>query len=494
MLADITNNRATQQVGTFDKDVTVSCDSPALLTSEAWDSNADLLPTKLKLKRAMASSSSPSAGRSSSPFGSLIGSHRFAPYEAPTSPSLDLDKPLTPSLLTSPTLNAARLPQLPSSPVPLTTAARLSLDATGLSSDSLESTTSYIEPTIVSINPQQTLSIERGTVMQFGRKVKRRAVAVQAFDKVDQIHSIVMPKHAVHASRLHCIVRLQHLWQDSDTQNQSNQADIKYTLNVAVLGQNGIKINGKRWRRGATASLPVKAGQHIVLDFYSWAQTIIVTPSELTTRHTSEQPSELHDMAPADDHDHQLEELDAIDEELSPALSALSDLASSPVRTNQQLTPQPNRQTSGRALELQNELALDLPGLIASAIVFSPRSTVGVEEVCRALLREVGAMWNVLQGDNDDKSDEREDQAIEQWWQVVEQVMLNEPFFGRIDNAGLKDASGHPLLPVYFYVPDRDPSASRVEALEPFVKRVRGARTTKPVQYFWAKPSLRKNR
>jgi hypothetical protein len=38
------------------------------------------------------------------------------------------------------------------------------------------------------------------------------------------------------------------------------------------------------------------------------------------------------------------------------------------------------------------------------------------------------------------------------------------------------------------------PSASRVEALEPFVKRVRGARTSKPVRYFWAKPSLRKNR
>jgi hypothetical protein len=58
----------------------------------------------------------------------------------------------------------------------------------------------------------------------------------------------------------------------------------------------------------------------------------------------------------------------------------------------------------------------------------------------------------------------------------------------------LQDASGRPLPPYYFYIPDQDPSPDRVAALEPFVKRVRGARTKKQARYFWAKPSLKRNR
>lgn len=57
-----------------------------------------------------------------------------------------------------------------------------------------------------------------------------------------------------------------------------------------------------------------------------------------------------------------------------------------------------------------------------------------------------------------------------------------------------QDASGRPLPPYYFYIPDQDPSSDRVAALEPFVKRVRGARTKKQARYFWAKPSLKRNR
>lgn len=49
-------------------------------------------------------------------------------------------------------------------------------------------------------------------------------------------------------------------------------------------------------------------------------------------------------------------------------------------------------------------------------------------------------MWDVLNDGkgSEEQTEEREEMAVEEWWDAVEQVMSEEPFFGCIDNAGLK--------------------------------------------------------
>ncbi|KAK4046505.1 hypothetical protein OIV83_006031 [Microbotryomycetes sp. JL201] len=498
MLDDVTN-RATVVCAYDTKDAVSAVTRVHPSSDLAWD--GELLPSKLKLKRAMGESSqsragsgdantrclclgdtaascsmssSPVAGvRSSSPF----VSHRFAPYDAPTSPTADATA--KPSSDDDPTAGAS-MSAMHAHPRAIAPVAAHGKEA---AKPVASTPVTCLMPTKVYTHDQDEISLERRVAMQFGRKTRRRAVAVQPGDGVVAVHSVVMPKHAIHASRVHCIAQLK----------AHAMLFGRLALSVRVVGQNGMRLDGKRWRRGTNAVVDVAAGQLVEFDFYSWKQSIRIAPSEapMTTPVPTPAPIPARQevvLLNGDFSDSELAD-GRPNNPSSPALSALSDLASSPVRP-------PNRAMSSRAVEIQNRLSLDLPGLIASAIVFSPRSTVGVEEVCRALLREAGGMWDVLEDGrgSDEQSEEREDRAVEEWWDVVEKVMLEEPFFGRIDNAGLKDASGHPLLPAYFYVPDQDPSASRVEALEPFVKRVRGARTAKPVQYFWAKPSLRKNR
>ncbi|ORY90818.1 hypothetical protein BCR35DRAFT_299406 [Leucosporidium creatinivorum] len=440
-----------------------------------WQGQDDLLPSKLKAKRGLGSSSSPvAAGRSSSPFG--FTNSRLAPYDAPTSPSFS-------KLSTSPAPNNfSSLP--PSSP------------SFARSADLLESVVAAPEVAAVEDDDDDeplVLRLERGTMMQFGRKAKQRALPCP-----EATLPIALPKSAKNASRLHCTVKIK-------------PSTSKIVVEIRVIGQNGMKIDGKLWRAGSVAVLLVEAGAKVDLDFWGWSSVVIVAESEKKKRErtVSTRAPVIRMSSPASSAYNSLFDDTgdlSLPEELLPVASSSSSsraIPASPTHSDHSALSELSSPAhasaalpESRAEVLLGTLGLDLPGLVASQIVFSPRSTVGVEEVIKGLLREVGGMWNVLKDDkgSEDQSEEREDRAVEEWWDVVECVLREQPFFGCIDNAGLKDAAGHPLPPVYFYIPDADPSASRVEALEPFVKRVRGARTSKPVRYFWAKPSLRKNR
>lgn len=282
------------------------------------------------------------------------------------------------------------------------------------------------------------LRLERGTVMQFGRKAKRRAIPA-----TETTLPIMLPKSAKNASRLHCTARIVN-------------TEVNLVVEIRVLGMNGMKIDGKLWKAGSVAVLPVAAGAKLDLFFWGWSSTVIVAESELVDQPIPAQRSNKV-SAPSSIYHGEEGDLSLAEEILlvassssaapsvaaphSPAHSALSALTSSPAHAAGPLR-------SSRAEALLASLSLDLSGLVASQIVFSPRATVGVEEVVKGLLREVGGMWDVLNDGkgSEDQSEEREDRAVEEWWDVVEQVLQEQPFFGCIDNAGLKVRSWSLLL------------------------------------------------
>lgn len=273
-------------------------------------------------------------------------------------------------------------------------------------------------------------------MMQFGRKAKQRAVPCP-----ETTLPIALPKSAKNASRLHCTVKIK-------------PSTSKLVVEIRVLGQNGMKIDGKLWRAGSVAVLPLEAGAKLDLDFWGWSSVIIVAESERKDkreRTISARAPTIRMSSPASsacffDDTGDL----SLPEDLLPAASSSSSALAIPASP----TPSDHSALSelsspahpsaalpeSRAETLLGTLGLDLAGLVASQIVFSPRSTVGVEEVIKGLLREVGGMWDVLDDGkgSEDQSEEREDHAVEEWWDVVECVLREEPFFGCIDNAGLK--------------------------------------------------------
>lgn len=291
-----------------------------------------------------------------------------------------------------------------------------------------------------------TLRLERGTTLQFGRKAKKMSKLDPSTIKGTTI-AILLPASAKNASRIHSTVKL------SET-SKSLKVEIK------VLGQNGMNVDGKLWKVGKVGRIKCVAGRKLNLDFWGWSSTIIVGESEqedlVHQLHSQRESSPIDSLfdgsSSVAEHQHQQSDGDLFDSinpnpisspepslssrsrEPSPIYSELSDLSdtpSSPV-------------LGASSLELDatpaGQLArtMDLPGLIASAIVFHPRSTVGVEEVVKALLREAGNMWDVLDGGKRDESVEREDLAVQAWWNVIEFVLKEERFFGCIENVGLK--------------------------------------------------------
>lgn len=221
-------------------------------------------------------------------------------------------------------------------------------------------------------------------------------------------------------------------------------------------------IQGKRYGKDRTVTIPVvRSCQDINLGFWGW--NCVISPEvEFDEIEEMEEEVEMEQLGMSLS-DETSSELDMPSRSSinpgrlsSPALSVLSALSSSPPRDTSPL------RTSTRATALATHLHLDLPGLIASAIVFHPRSTVGVEEVVKALLREIGGMWDILEGGktglvtNQESEQEREELAVDEWWDLVESVLREEEMFGVIENVGLRVSFRFPLRLHFADDPDAD--------------------------------------
>ncbi|GAA5905282.1 hypothetical protein JCM8208_003803 [Rhodotorula glutinis] len=473
-------------------------------------SDADAVPpVKLSYSRGLAptsSSSSPRGGlRSSSPF---FQRNRLEAFDVPTSPSstFGADKQLVP---TSPIQHFSSLASLPpSSPsfglAAFPTSSTAALDdlvaaASGAVASPPSATPTSRDP---GLDTPRLWHLERGTVLYFGRKA-RKALPRDRATTLTHV-PVILPKSAKNASRIHCSVRI--------VSRAEQELDGALEVEVRVTGQNGMKVDGKVKKNGSVVVLEKHAGQALRLKFWGWDAKVLVADSELGLDDVDDEA----DIAAArrrgpsscledDDDEDALRRARSPSRASSPAYNYSNDHGLSPEPETAPRTslapPRPPSPTSStvaaeRASTLVTSLNLDLAGLVASAIVFHARSTVAVDEVVRALLKESGGMWRGLSDDDDvverrKDTPEGEDDAVAAWRTIVEDVLVRENMFGMIDNAGLKDASGHPIPPHWYYIPDQDASAERVAALEPFVKRVRGARS-KAARYFWAKPSLRK--
>jgi hypothetical protein len=65
-------------------------------------------------------------------------------------------------------------------------------------------------------------------------------------------------------------------------------------------------------------------------------------------------------------------------------------------------------------------------------------------------------------------------------------ALRHGPFESTDTSANVKDASGKPVEPHWWYSPAMERDAARRESLAPFVKQVRKAQAVRK-QYFWAK-------
>ncbi|GAA5924573.1 uncharacterized protein JCM15063_005678 [Sporobolomyces koalae] len=369
-----------------------------------------------------------------------------------------------------------------------------------LADASAQSTYSQDVPDLVQDEPLQ-LRLEPNTVLYFGRKAKKAIPRTRSpgFDPAERSVPILLPKSAKNASRIHCSARI--------VKDRKARAVGKATIEVRVTGQNGMRIDGQLWKANSLARLTVESGRELEFAFWGWnANVEVIAPTSkeknkdskrqrVSRPTTSPASSSFNSSFDDDDDEHDALHGDELNYDL-PATSKRQRL-SSPALSTASLSSHSSTSisiTALRARSLAKSPSLDLTGILASTIVFHPRSTVGVDELVRALLKESGeGLWQVLSEDRTEvermkETARGEDEAVRAWIPVCQDILKRERMFGTIDNGGLKDAAGRPLPPYYYYIPDLDPSRARVEALEPFVKRVRGARTSKPIRYFWAKP------
>ncbi|BGP37611.1 hypothetical protein JCM10449v2_001528 [Rhodotorula kratochvilovae] len=499
MLSDVSNRPlAAPRDGASSASSAANNKRPLSLSSEG----DALQPSKLPYRRDLASTSSSSSPRGASSSSPYFQRTQLDAFHLPTSPlSTSADKhPLPTSPIQRFSSLASLPPSSPSFGLSLTTSSstaaldELVAAASGATASPLAAPTSPRDP---GLDTPRVWQLERGAVLYFGRKARK---ALPRARGSAQHIPVVLPKSAKNASRIHCSVRI--------VSRAEQELDGALEVEVRVTGQNGMKVDGKVKKNGSVVVVEKKAGASLRLKFWGWDAEVVVAESEV--RFDDEDDEEERAVftqrraAPAylDDEDAPLSRRSrSVSRASSPAYNYSNDHGLSPELAPVALPVLSRPSPSGgstRARALVTSLNLDLPGLVASAIVFHARSTVAVDEVIRALLKETGGMWAVL-SEREDVVDARrdtpagEDDAVAAWRAVVEEVLASEAMFGKIDNAGLKDASGHQIPPHYFYIPDQDPSPERVAALEPFVKRVRGARS-KAARYFWAKPSLRKNR
>ncbi|WWC64235.1 uncharacterized protein I303_106844 [Kwoniella dejecticola CBS 10117] len=106
---------------------------------------------------------------------------------------------------------------------------------------------------------------------------------------------------------------------------------------------------------------------------------------------------------------------------------------------------------------------VDLQAIIASTVVFSGSSKLSLPDLVKHMLESQPSL---------------KDHGSEKNWSAwVGDALENNEMFGKVERHG-KDASGHPLLPHYYYNPAADPDTSRATELGALVRPLRTAQRT----------------
>ncbi|OCF44454.1 hypothetical protein I317_01715 [Kwoniella heveanensis CBS 569] len=123
--------------------------------------------------------------------------------------------------------------------------------------------------------------------------------------------------------------------------------------------------------------------------------------------------------------------------------------------------PKPLSRAASPALPVPAEV--DLAAIIASTVVFSGSSKLSLPDLVKHMLESQPSL--------------KEHGPESRWSTWVSTELESNKMFGKVERHG-KDASGHPLLPHYFYNPAEDPDASRATELGALVRPLRTAQRT----------------
>ncbi|KAG7562444.1 hypothetical protein FFLO_02118 [Filobasidium floriforme] len=130
----------------------------------------------------------------------------------------------------------------------------------------------------------------------------------------------------------------------------------------------------------------------------------------------------------------------------APAVTTETTTAPLPTELHSDSTPHPPKD-------------LDLKALVATSVVFSGVSAISAFDLVKTILDSQPSMRRL-------GSDST-------WATWIGDVLRGEGMFGRVDRKG-KDSSGHPLLPLYYYLPANDPDQTRAAELGACMRPLRG--------------------
>ncbi|GFZ51476.1 hypothetical protein JCM24511_09243 [Saitozyma sp. JCM 24511] len=459
-----------------------------------------------------------------SPVSSARTSHMSKPLGTPSTPTAHAATMLASlpskvsSRATTPTRNVSagvdarfKVPALPSrlmTPSTSTVAHSSSPRRTGLSSSPPRETT----PPPVQLSPGLTLVFGRHRHHAPGSSAKPPSTSAASATKLTTsvprhlLHLLFdaspsrpaeivhLPRTASHASRVHATVEY---------------IATKDSLRIVVIGQNGLRV-----KRAGTGSRRLKSGQRmdmargdgaatVQIDFYGckvdiafpaveeppealfspMSSPISAPPSPATSMPPSSPPM-MPPSSPIGDHSSPLPiHLEAGDharsikqELLNAALESHDDLivATDAARTvkptSRPTTPAPQtREPAPPTLSAPPAPpappaplpdGVDLAAILASTVVFSGSSKLSLPDLVKHMLETQPSL--------------REHGDEQRWtcWAKVE--VEGNAMFGKVERHG-KDASGHPLLPHYFYNPAHDPDTNRAKQLGGLVRPLRAA-------------------
>ncbi|WWC73302.1 uncharacterized protein I206_107269 [Kwoniella pini CBS 10737] len=341
---------------------------------------------------------------------------------------------------------------------------------------------------------------------------------------------IHLSKDASHASRVHALIEL----------IKARESDQKDIIRIIVIGQNGMKVKitnkkrGVRLLQGQKFDLALTPHQSAELDFFGSRVLIRVPPtfafyadedrerlfssSPISQRNDmlpnleSSMPPSSPPMLPIDMDDEVLSELEPEAEAIAPRLEISTaepsaeheeedkqSRASSPLSpaSESRLSPLPDlaepaqpsistevvpegeeeKQVKAERIEavitkpssrasspiLPVPSSVDLQAIIASTVVFSGSSKLSLPDLVKHMLESQPSL--------------KEHGSEKNWSAWVGDALENNEMFGKVERHG-KDASGHPLLPHYYYNPAADPDVSRAKELGALVRPLRTAQRT----------------
>lgn len=347
----------------------------------------------------------------------------------------------------------------------------------------------------------------------FGRKPDLSSIAPPTPQHT--VHPVRVPNTFTHASRTHCICTL------------TAPPLGGLTMRITVMGTNGLMVDEERFEEGTSAGVELKRkqGEEVELGFYGNKRVVCEVKLEDMFgegRATRGGPSASkgQDANPAlasprpklrVDNKRKLKDDVAPSPPGSPASkkprpSSIA-LEPTPAPSVPPLSPSIlSLPPAERARSMVPHLNLDLPGLIAAAIVFNPRAMVKTDEVVRGVLEADPRMREALRlgtptptpsgpgveksspgveaqpasvglgvsmmgeetkpdvsavvdesspgadvtvglaEDEDEPRDERTERAVAAWRQVVLETLNEHDMFGCVTNEGLKVRSRSSLL------------------------------------------------